>query len=241
MTTIRFLIAGSLALAIATTAGAAPRPGKREKLSAPPTSAASVLAPHSNWICDDGQMASIEYDAAAGVILAQRGAERWTLQEQVGVSPRRFVSGNDTAALDGDMVELKRGRQVRSTCTLVPDAPVEGRIWGQLQLPEGAAVPADSKGVVLLVDAARADAPSIELAASRFATRSAIGGNQPPLAYLLQFEPEKAAPRPATYRLQARIETAGGKLLFITDTATFVLENSAATPPTDLTLVAVKP
>lgn len=233
----RFLAAGALVLALAPSAGAAPRPGgQRQKLLPPPASAASVLAPHSNWICDDGQTASIRYDAATGIIEAQRGAERWTLQEQVGVSPRRFVSGNDTAALDGDMVELKRGRQVRSTCTLVPDAPVEGRIWGTLALPAGASPAAGSKVKVLLVDAARADSPAIELAATRFTTR----GNQPPFAYLLQFEPEKAAPRPMTYRLQARIENAAGKLLFITDTATFVLENSAATPPVALDLVAVK-
>ena len=39
--------------------------------------------------------------------------------------------------------------------------------------------------------------------------------------------------------VQARIEDAAGKLLFITDTATFVLQDGATTPPLDLSLVAV--
>ncbi len=235
MTTIRTFLASALTLALTSTASAAPLNGKREPLP-PPPAASGALAPQSQWICNDGQSASIRYDAAAGIILAQRGDERWTLQEQVGNSPRRFVNGSDTAALDGDMVELKRGSDLRATCTLVPDAPVAGRIWGQLTLPAGASVPAGSVVKVLLVNAARADAPSEEVASTRFTTR----GNQPPLAFLLQFDPDRAVPTPATYRLQARVENAAGKLLFITDTATPVLESSAETAPTQLSLVAVR-
>ena len=232
---MHFILAATLALSFSAAVDAAPKVGKRESLPAPPAAMGGALPPMSSWICDDGQKAQISYDAAAGVIVAVRGDEKWTLQEQVGAHPRKFVNGNDTVALDGDMAELRRGRDHRATCAIVPEQPAEGRIWGALNLPADARLAAGSKVKVMLVDAARADAPSIELAATSFTTR----GNQPPLGYMLQFEPEKAAPKPMTYRVQARIEDAAGKLLFITDTATFVLQDSATTAPLDLSLVAV--
>lgn len=235
MKTTHFILAAALALSAGTAADAAQKIGKRESLPAPPGAMDSTLPALSSWICDDGQTAQISYDISAGVVTATRGAEKWTLQEQVGVNPRKFVSGVDTFALDGDLAELRRGRDHRATCAMVPAQPVEGRIWGTLSLPAGAQLPAGSKGKVMLVDAVRADAPSVELAATSFTTR----GNQPPLGYVLQFEPEKAAPKPHTYRVQARIEDAAGKLLFITDTATFVLQDGPTTPPLELSLVAV--
>ena len=44
-------------------------------------------------------------------------------------------------------------------------------------------------------------------------------------------------PRPQTYRLQARIEGPDGKLQYVTDTATFVLETAEPQQPVELMLV----
>ena len=64
-------------------------------------------------------------------------------------------------------------------------------------------------------------------------------GNQVPLHFLLRYAPDRVQPRALTYRLQARIEAPDGRLMFITETAAFVLENAAPQPPVELRLARV--
>ncbi len=188
------------------------------------------------FICSDGQTGTIDHDEAAGILRVVRDGEVLALQELVGTTPKRFVTGADTVDLDGNTAIIRRGfgrkAQAVATCKQLPDAPVRGTIWGTVNKLDRMALPSGSKVKVLLVDAARADAPGVELASISIVTR----GNQVPLNYLLTY-PENLEPKPMTYRLQARIEAPDGKLMFITDTATFVLESEKPQPPVELMVV----
>mgnify|MGYP002652669823 CR=1 FL=1 len=53
---------------------------------------------------------------------------------------------------------------------------------------------------MLLVDVARADAPSVEIASTSLVT----AGNQVPLNFRIAYDPDRVSPRAQTYRLQAR-------------------------------------
>ncbi len=183
-------------------------------------------------ICANGDMATIDHDQAAGIMRAVFGGQLLALQEQVGHKPARFVTGSDTLEVDGDMVHLSRGKEERLTCQKVPEAPVSGTMWGTLAKLDRMALPAGTRAKVLLVDAARADAPSVEIASTILTTT----GNQVPLHFILTYDPEKIGPQ-ARPMLQARFETLGGQLLYITDTANPVLEDGQPQPPVDLTLV----
>lgn len=191
-----------------------------------------VLGPRA-FVCTDGQMVTLDHDRPAGVMRASRGGENFVLQEQVGVSPPRFVTGADTLIFAENEIFLQRGKAVRQTCTRLPPAPEPGAIWGTLAKMDRMALVPGSRAKVLLVDAARADAPAIEIASTRITT----GGNQVPLHFLIRYPADRVVPRPMTYRLEARIERPDGALQFITDTAVFVLESDAPPPPVALMLV----
>lgn len=189
------------------------------------------------FICPDGQRVELNHDVPAGVMRVARGDESWVLQEQVrkGDSAPSFVTGEDTLTLyQGQMrVELQRGNTKRMICQQVPAEPAAGAIWGTLGKLDRMALAPGSRARILLVDAARAGAPQVEIASTTITTV----GNQVPLHYLIGYDPDRAPPRGMTYRLQARIESPTGELLYITDTAAFVLESAAPQQPVDLMLV----
>jgi putative lipoprotein len=203
--------------------------------SAQPSAPAAAIPPAApaSFACADGQLVTLDHDRPAGVMRASRSGETLVLMEQVGRKPPRFVSGSDTLVLEGEEIRLERGREQRQVCRKLPDAPVAGRLWGTLTKMDRMALVPGSRAKVLLVDASRADAPLVEIASTRMETR----GNNVPLYFLLDFDADRVIPRPMTYRLQARIEAPNGQLMWITDTATFVLEGAAPQGPVELRLV----
>jgi putative lipoprotein len=224
--------------AFALLAAAAPASAAAQEAAAQPT--LPLQAPKS-FICTDGRQATLDVDEAAGVVRVVRDGEVLVLHEQVGHTPRRFVTGASGVDLDGDKATIKRGigRLARTvaTCARVPAAPAAGTVWGTLTKLDRRGLPDGTKAKVLLVDAARADAPAVEIASTSIVT----AGNQVPLHFLLNYPTERVTPRAMTYRLQARIERPDGELQYITDTATFVLESEAPQPPVELTLARVPP
>ena len=76
------------------------------------------------------------------------------------------------------------------------------------------------------------DAPAIELGSTLIET----AGNQVPLNFLLTYDPARTV-HPARPLLQARIETAKGELMYITDTANPIPNDEAAPSPIELKLV----
>ncbi len=202
------------------------------------TPAVATLLPDSPaaaYICDDGQLLELARDPAAGVMRASRGGETLLLQEQVGVSPPRYVTGSDTLVFAENQVILQRGRELRAVCRAVPAAPETGVIWGTLTKLDRMALVPGTRAKVLLVDAARADAPAVEISSTAIVTR----GNQVPLHFRLAYDPARVTPKGMTYRVQARIEAPDGGLQFITDAAVFVLETAEPQPPVALRLVPV--
>jgi uncharacterized lipoprotein YbaY len=215
-----------LAAAFLSTAAAAGQPSP----TAPETALGTM-----GFICGDGQLIEMRIDRAAGILVATRSGQAFTLQEQVGRVPPRYVTGSDSIDLDGDTAHLIRGREERQQCRRVPDAPQPGTIWGTLTKLDRMALVPGTRAKVLLVDAARADAPAVEIASTAIVTT----GNQVPLHFLITYPPERVQPRPMAYRLQARIERPDGGLLYTTDSATFVVESAAPQPPVELRLVPV--
>lgn len=206
------------------------------------------LAAPMRFACTDGRAITIDIDQAAGVARVLRDGEVQVLMEQVGRVPRRFVTGSVSLDLDekAGTAAIRMGlgnrSDTRSTCRRLPDEPTPGVIWGTLTKLDRMALVPGTRARVFLVDAARADAPAIEIASTTIVTR----GNQVPLNFRIDFPPDRVTPRPMTYRLQARLEFPGGGgagarggLTHITDTATFVLEEGAAQPPVELKLVPV--
>ncbi len=200
------------------------------------TPVAPLVDPRT-FICSDGHRAVIDHDRPAGILRVQRGGEMLALQEQVGRTPPRFVTGSDGLDLDGGTATILRGFGDRATpvatCGEIPAQPTRGLIWGTLTKLDRTALPEGTRAKVLLVDAARADAPAVEIASTAITTR----GNQVPLHFRLAYGADAVVPRSRTYRLQGRIEGADGKLMYITDTATFVLEGAEPQPPVELRLV----
>ena len=190
-----------------------------------------------SYICDDGQLATTDWDRAAGVVRVIRGGQTVVLQEQVGYTPPRFVLDSSRVDLDGETAVIYRGvtrnAERVATCHAIPDAPRNGLIWGTLTKLDRMALVPGTRARVLLVDAARADAPSVEIASTSLVT----AGNQVPLNFRIAYDPDRVNPRAQTYRLQARIEGPDGKLQYVTDTATFVLETAEPQQPVELMLV----
>ena len=187
----------------------------------------------ATYVCGDGQRVDLKHDRAAGLMLATRSGESFTLQEEVGKNPPQFVMGSDVVVVETGGIRMVRGKAARQACIVLPDTPVSGTIWGTLAKLDRMALPPGSRAKILLVNAARADAPAVEIASTTLVT----AGNQVPLHFLLSYPPAAVSPRGMTYRLQARIEAPDGQLMFLSDTATFVLEGAAPQPPVELLLV----
>ena len=201
--------------------------------ASPPAASLPPMEGGSSYICADGRKATLQRDQAAGLLRVERSGETYVLQEQVGVSPPRFVSGSDTIVYAENAIFLQRGKEVRQSCARVPDAPAAGLVWGTLAKLDRMALPPGTQAKVLLVDAARADAPAVELGSTRITT----AGNQVPLHFLISYDPARTA-APARPMLQARIEDSSGRLLYITDTANPVPSDGPAPSPIALMLVA---
>jgi putative lipoprotein len=194
------------------------------------------MADTQAFICSDGQFVSMSRDETAGVLRVIRGGETLVLQEQVGRKPARFVRDSSGVDLDGNKATIIRGfgnnARPIATCNRVPDAPAAGMIWGTLVKLDRMALPAGTRAKVLLVDAARADAPAVELGSTLITTV----GNQVPLSFFLTYDPARTA-APASPMLQARIEDADGRLMYITDTANPIPTTGPAPSPIELKLI----
>ncbi|MGL6044274.1 MAG: YbaY family lipoprotein [Sandaracinobacteroides sp.] len=189
-----------------------------------------------SFICNDGQLVVTDRDQIAGVLRVIRSGETIVLQEQLGHTPTRFVRDSSRVDLGEASAQIYRGfgsnaRQI-ADCARVPAAPSEGTVWGTLVKPDRMALPSGTRAKVLLVDAARADAPAIELGSTTLATL----GNQVPLHFLIRFDPARTA-APARPMLQARIDDGTGKLLYVTGTANPIPNAGAAASPIELKLV----
>jgi putative lipoprotein len=222
----------------AQTAPAAPQapsvPAAEAQAPAPPP-ADPALLPMRNameFVCGDGQMVVLERDEAAGLIRGVRAGETFTLFEQVGRTPPRFVSGSDSVDLDGDTALLRRGKSARQSCQRIPAQPAPGVVWGTLTKLDRMALPAGTRAKVIVVDGARMDAPAVELGSTAITT----SGNQVPLHYLVRFDAARTAGA-ARPMLQARIETAKGELMYITDTVNALPNEIAPASPIELKLV----
>lgn len=237
-------------LGLALLLAAAPAAAQDAPAAPGPLPATPVLpfAAPVTFVCSDGRALTIDIDEAAGIARMVRDGEVQLLQEQVGRVPRRFVTGSVSVDVDqaAGTAAIRMGvgnrSDTRSTCRKLPDKPMPGVIWGTLTKKDRMALVPGTRARVFLVDAARADAPAIEIASTSLVTR----GNQVPLHFRIDYPPERVTPRPMTYRLQARLEFPGGagrrgSLTHITDTAVFVLADGAAQPPVELELVPVGP
>jgi uncharacterized lipoprotein YbaY len=219
-------------LLLAAPAAAQQTPPPTQPAAAPADPSLLPMRNAREFICPDGQLVTIDHDEPAGILRGVRAGETFTLLAQVGRTPPRFVMGSDSVDLATDSIVLRRGREARQTCPERPLAPTAGTVWGTLTKLDRMALPPGTRAKVLLVDAARADAPSVELGSTLITTT----GNQVPLWFLVRYDPARLA-APARPSLQARIEDANGSLLYITDTANPVPSQGAAPSPIELRLV----
>lgn len=194
------------------------------------------LVEDDDYVCPDGLIVELTHDHAAGILRGTRGGETFLLQEQVGRTPPRFVTGSDSVDVEKDQIRLKRLNLREQVCPYLPDVPTPGLVHGTIAKLDRMGLPAGTRAKVLLVDAARADAPSVELGSTQIVTT----GNQVPFHFLIRFDPARTA-APAVPMLQARIESADGKLLYITDTANPLPTEGQPQPGIDLILRPVAP
>lgn len=88
------------------------------------------------------------------------------------------------------------------------------RLTGTIAYRERIALPPDATVEVRIVDVSLMDAPAETIALARFPSE----GRQVPLPFAIDYDPARII-QGRRYALQARISDAGGKLLWITDTA----------------------
>jgi len=185
-----------------------------------------------DFICVDGNLLQLRQDAVAGILQGTRAGESFTLQQQVTRGSQRFVNGPDSIQLNGDSLRLRRAGNVRQTCERVPAAPVAGIVWGTVTKRDRMALPEGTRLKVLLVDAARADAPALEIASMEIRST----GNQAPYWFLIRYDPARAV-QPARPALLARVQAANGALFYATDQAHPLPDDGAAFPsPVELPL-----
>jgi uncharacterized lipoprotein YbaY len=194
------------------------------------------LVEDDDYVCPDGMLVGLSHDRTAGILRGTRGGETFLLQEQVGRTPPRFVTGSDTIEILKDSIRLSRLNLREQVCAYLPDVPTPGLVHGTIAKLDRMALPEGTRAKVLLVDAARADAPAVELGSTQIVTT----GNQVPFHFLIRYDPARTA-APAAPMLQARIESADGKLLYITDTANPLPTQGQPQPGIDLLLRPVAP
>lgn len=246
---MKLMILLGLALA-ATQAGAVPEtvavdtaPVESTDAIADPAPAGAVLPlPGArSFVCEDGHMILLSHDQAAGLLRGIRGGEPFTLQQQVSRRGlNRFVDGSDSIILAGDTALLNRRRDVRQSCIRVPDQPMPGILWGQVNVPADAHLPTGSLLKVLLVDASRDDAPAVEIAS----TVIRASDNQAPFWFLIRYDAERTL-QPARPRVQAWLRTGKsgdkGSRLIISETPVAIPDDGSAAPsPIELELAAAR-
>ena len=231
---------GSLALAAlaaAACAGGEPWPAQAAAAPAPGAAAGEAAdLPSQRFVCSDGRLVEIRVDAPAGVAIVVRDGAETLFQAEAGRRPARFVSGTTTLALARGEARFSRLGRPLARCAELPAAPVRGVLTGTLMKLDRMALPEGTRAKVMLVDAARADAPAVEAAAAEIVT----AGNQVPLHFLIRYDPDRVTPRGRTWRLSARVTAPDGRLLYVTDQARFLLEGRDAEPPVELLLVPVR-
>lgn len=194
------------------------------------------LVEDDDYVCPDGLLVELTHDRAAGILRGVRAGETFLLQEQVGRTPPRFVTGSDSVDIEKDQIRLKRLNLREQVCPYLPDVPTPGLVHGTIAKLDRMALPEGTRAKVLLVDAARADAPAVELGSTQIVTT----GNQVPFHFLIRYDPARIA-HPAKPVLQARIESADGRLLYITDAVHPLPTENQPQPGIDLILRPVAP
>jgi putative lipoprotein len=106
-------------------------------------------------------------------------------------------------------------------------------ITGTVTYRNRSALPPTAVIEVTLQDVSLADAPAKVISTQTIEA----GGQQPPFAYELAYDPAQIDPR-NTYSVSARI-TEGGELLFISDTFNPVLTRGAPLTDVDILVVAL--
>lgn len=227
------LLAGAGAATAQTAPATPPQTAPEAQPPAPPPADPSLLPMRNalEFICGDGQLVVFERDDAAGLIRGIRAGETFTLFRQLGYEPPRYVSGSDSVDLGEETAQLRRGKRARQSCQRLPGQPTPGTVWGTLTKLDRMALPAGTRAKVLVVDGARMDAPAVELGSTLLETT----GNQVPLHFLVKFDAARTA-GPAKPMLQARIETAKGQLMYITDTVNALPNEVAPASPIELRL-----
>lgn len=203
--------------------------------TAPDSTETAVAAARPAYVCPDGALVTLFHDEPAGVLQVTRSGETFVLQRLVSRRAMRFAADEDTIIMRDGQIRLLRGRALRQTCLLRPAAPEAGALWGTVTKLDRMALQPGTIVKVMLVDAARADAPAIEIASQELVTTD----TQMPLNFLLRYAPDRVLPRGNSYRLQARAMSPAGKLLYVTDRAHFVLEEDVPPQPADLLLARV--
>lgn len=232
----RALVAAALAIAACAAGDREAGAGGAAAGALPPSEGPAPAGAGRTFVCSDGRPVVIRLDVPAGVAILVREGAQTIFMAQAGRAPPRYVAGETTLELSPGEARFTRLRRRLSTCAERPEAPTRGAIWGTLVKLDRAALPPGTRAKVMLVDAARADAPAVEVAATELVT----DGNQVPLHFLIRYDPDRVPPRGQTWRLSARLFAPDGRLLYVTDGARFVLEGSDPEPPAELLLVPVR-
>lgn len=174
--------------------------------AAEPLTPSDVLLDPEQFVCSDGRLLAVTRNDATGVAQLLWDGEVLTLMEQVGRTPRRFVSGMFSLDLEASAAAVRTGRRgsLVTRCRKVGDAPTPGVVWGRIDLADP--LPADARVRVFLTEMPEAGGPAVELASTTVAPR----GNPRPLHFLIEFPPDRATARPGARRLEARVEVPQG-------------------------------
>lgn len=200
-------VAALLAVAVVAqpAAGQAPA-GEILPKAVPPAETLSTSA----FICTDGSIVEMGAQPAAGVMRVTRLGQAYVLFAAAGVDPPRYVAREGTLILEGDTAYVTAPGRQPIRCGLRPQSPVAGVLWGTITTRAPSALPRGAVAKVLLVDAARPDAPAVEVASTEIRTLS----NQMPLSFIIRYDPNRIlSPGAGRYRLTARVQDAQGHLL----------------------------
>lgn len=146
------------------------------------------------------------------------------------LSPRKRVVSSITLM---SLAVLVLGACVPAT-QLTGTAPATAAVTGTVTYRQRSALPPGAVVTVQLQDVSLADAPSKLLGEQQIA----MDGNSVPVAYSVAYDPASIDPR-NTYSVAARITTADGKLLFISDTTIPVITRDNPTQDVEIVVVPV--
>ncbi|STQ76624.1 YbaY family lipoprotein [Grimontia hollisae] len=119
-----------------------------------------------------------------------------------------------------------------TACTDIIRDPDMATVTGEVYYLQRIALPDNAKLTVTLADVSRADAPMEVISSQSYMTE----GRQVPLPFSLSYSPSEIKSG-HTYNVSARIEI-DGKLVFISDTATHVINDPAQTQDVKVKVVS---